>query len=109
MCCVLLVIRADCETGNKRSIEMIISDQEAGRLPPRVIYSVRPDPVHGGKRLKASFAYWPIILSKERSCLGVLHSLCEADPILKNVLKKSCVQNRDRMDVDAILHITSQR
>ena len=22
------------------------------------------------------------------------------------VLKKSCVQNRDRMDVDAILHIT---
>ena len=49
LCCVVLVISADCETGNKWSFEMIISDQEAGRLPPGVICSVMPDPVYGGK------------------------------------------------------------
>ena len=109
LCCVVLVISADCETGNKWSFEMIISDQNAGRLPPGVICSVMPDPVHGGKSQKASFTNWPIILNKEQSCLGILHSLCDADPILKTVLKKSCVQNRDRMDVDAVLHITKHR
>ena len=36
----------------------------------------------------------------------VIHTLRDTNPLLKKVLKKDAVQNKDRMDVDCILHLS---
>lgn len=103
--CVVFAIIADCETGNRKAAENLISARQRKENPSMVAAFI-PDPVHVAKSLKASFANWPIVLNKERACLNFMHTIRDADPGLRNILRKDCVQNRDRMCVDSLLHLT---
>lgn len=103
----VLVISADCEQSNKTAFEMIRAARESGDLAPQFIFAVMPDAVHVGKSLKASFANWAIFLNSERACLSILHTLRDVHPGLKKLLTRDAVMNKDRMDVDCILHLTN--
>ncbi len=72
------------------------------------IFVCLPDAVHVGKSLKCSFANWMLLLSKERACLAMLHTVRNADPALKRLLPRGSVLNKDRMDVNCILHLTKE-
>ena len=102
----VLVITTDCESGNKTAFETIIDDQNNDLLPPEYAFACIPDAVHVGKSLKASFANWMILLNGERACLSILHCLRDEDTSLRKILPRDAVLNKDRMDVDCILHLT---
>lgn len=102
----VLVLTSDCESGNKTAFELIIDDFESHRLSPEYIFSCLSNAVHVGKTLKASFANCMLLLDGERACLSVLHCLCDEDATIRRVLPRDAVLNKDRMDVDCILHLT---
>jgi hypothetical protein len=102
----VLVYCTDCEQGNKNAMEAIIKERQQSTLSPEIIAAFLPEAIHVGKSMKASFANWPILLNSERSCLAVVHTLHDTDPELKKVLRRDAVQNKDRMDVDCILHLS---
>ena len=59
-----------------------------------------------GKSLKCNFANWMVLLHKERACLSVVCTIRESDPHLKKILPRNSVLNKDRMDVDCVLHLS---
>lgn len=102
----VLVLTSDCDSGNKTAFELIINDYESRLLSPEFIFSCLPGAVPVGNTLKASFANWMLLLDGERACLSVLHCLRDEDATLKKPLTRDPVLNKDRMDVDCILHLT---
>ena len=103
---VVLVLATDCETGNKKALEMISQDRQNGTQPAQFIFSPLPDAIHVGKSIKASFANWLILLDGNRSCLSMLRTLRDNDHQLKKMLPRDSVTNKDRMDWTCILKIT---
>ena len=47
-----------------------------------------------------------LLLDGERACLSALHSLRDEDATLKKLLPRDAVLDKDRMDVDCILHLS---
>lgn len=102
----VLVVVTDCESGNKKAFEMIAESRAKGTLDPRFIFICLPDAVHVGKSLKCNFANWMLLLRNERACLSMIHTIRNADPHLKKILPRDSVLNKDRMDVDCVLHLS---
>ena len=105
---VVLVLASDCESGNKRAFELISQSKNDGTLPPHFIFVCLPDAVHVGKSLKCSFANWMLLLDEERACLSMSHTIRDSDPELKKVLPRDSVLNKDRMDINCILHLSKE-
>ena len=105
---VVLVLASDCESGNKKAFELISESKSNGALSPQFIFICLPDAVHVGKSLKCSFANWMLLLDDERACLSILHTIRDSDPQLKRLLPRDSVLNRDRMDVNCILHLSKK-
>lgn len=105
---VVLVLASDCESGNKRAFELISQSKADGTLPPQFIFVCLPDAVHVGKSLKCSFANWMLLLDEERACLSMLHTIRDSDPELKKLLPRDSVLNKDRMDINCILHLSKE-
>lgn len=103
---IVLALSTDCEAGNKAALESIIQDRISDQLSNKYMFSCLPDAVHVGKSLKASFANWILLLGNERGCLSIIHNIREHFPPLKRILTKDAVMNKDRMDIDCILHLT---
>ena len=59
-----------------------------------------------GKSLKCNFANWMLLLRNERACLSMLNTIRQSDPHLKKILPRDSVLNKDRMDVDCVLHLS---
>ena len=78
------------------------------RCPPQFIFVCLPDAVHVGKSLKCSFANWMLLLDEERACLSMLHTIRDSDPELKKLLPRDSVLNKDRMDINCILHLSKE-
>ena len=55
-----------------------------------------------------NFANWMVLLCNERACLSMLHTIRNADPHLKKILPRDSVLNKDRMDVDCVLHLSKE-
>ena len=102
----VLVIVTDCESGNKKAFELIAESRMKGTLDSRFMFICLPDAVHVGKSLKCNFANWTLLLREERACLSMLHTIRNADPNLKKILPRDSVLNKDRMDVDCVLHLS---
>ena len=77
-------------------------------LPPQFIFVCLPDAAHVGKSLKCSFANWMLLLDEERACLSMLHTIRDSDPELKKLLPRDSVLNKDRMDINCILHLSKE-
>jgi hypothetical protein len=105
---VVLVLASDCESGNKKAFELISESKNDGTLPPQFIFICLPDAVHVGKSLKCSFANWMLLLDDERACLSMLHTIRDSDPELKRLLPRDSVLNKDRMDVNCVLHLSKE-
>ncbi|XP_014671541.1 PREDICTED: uncharacterized protein LOC106812223 [Priapulus caudatus] len=110
--CVVFVVTTDCESGNKAALEDIEGKVNAGTINPMLSeLCVLPDCVHVGKSLKCSFSNWYLLLSGERSNLSILRTLRDdANPVVRKTLRRlltlDAVQNKDRMAVDVVLHLT---
>jgi len=102
----VLVVATDCESGNKKAFELITESRAKGDLDPLFIFICLPDAVHVGKSLKCNFANWMVLLLNERACLSVVRTIRESDPHLKKILPRNSVLNKDRMDVDCVLHLS---
>ena len=102
---VVLVVATDCESGNKKAFELIAESRANGTLNPQFLFICLPDAVHVGKSLKCNFANWMLLLRNERACLSMLNTIRCADPYLKKILPRDSVLNKDRMDVDCVLHL----
>ena len=102
----VLVVATDCESGNKKAFELITESRAKGDLDPQFIFICLPDAVHVGKSLKCNFANWMVLLRNERACLSVVRTIRESDPHLKKILPRNSVLNKDRMDVDCVLHLS---
>lgn len=48
------------------------------------------------------------MLDEERACLSMLHTIRDSDPELKKLLPRESVLNKDRMDVNCILHLSKE-
>lgn len=96
-------------SGNKKAFELIQESKDAGALPPQFVFICLPDAVHVAKSLKCGFANWMILFLNERACLAILHTIRDGDPALKRILPRDSVLNKDRMDVNCILHLSTER
>ena len=105
---VVLVLASDCEAGNKRAFELISQSRVDGTLPPQFLFVCLPDAVHVGKSLKCGFANWMLLLDEERACLSMLHTIRDSDSELKKLLPRDSVLNKDRMDINCILHLSKE-
>ena len=94
--------------GKKRTFELISQSKAHGTLPPQFIFVCLPDAAHVGKSLKCSFANWMLLLDEERACLSMLHTIRDSDPELKKLLPRDSVLNKDRMDINCILHLRKE-
>ena len=103
-----LILASDCESGNRRAFELISQSKNDGTLPPQFIFVCLPDAIHVGKSLKCSFANWMLLLDEERACLSMLHTIRDSNPELKKLLQRDCVLNKDRMDINCILHFSKE-
>ncbi len=104
--CAVLVVTSDCESGNKKAFEMIAAAKENGTLPIEFLFVCLPDAAHVGKSTKCGLANWLLVLGHERANLAMLHSLRDSDALIKKVLPRDAVLNKDRMDVDSVIHLT---
>ena len=96
----------DCESGNKKAFELIAESRMKGTLDSRFMFICFPDAVHVGKSLKCNFANWTLLLREEWACFSMLHTIRTADPNLKKILPRDSFLNKDRMDVDCVLHLS---
>ena len=101
-----VVLVSECEQGNKSAFEAIIADRVSQVLPSEIMVCVLPDAVHVGKSVKASFANWPLLLDDQRASLTVIQTLQDEDPVLKKILKRDAVVNKDRMDYECVLQLS---
>ena len=47
-----------------------------------------------------------LLLQDERAYLSVVHSVRDTNPQLKKILSRNSVLNKNRMDVDCVLHLS---
>lgn len=109
---LVLVMATDSESKNKTAKEMFEESKTNGKCSSYLnLASCVPDGVHVGKRLARQFSNWFLIVDGYRINRVILRTL-RGDPLLKDKLRPylsvaSC-RNRDRMDVDASLEISSK-
>lgn len=83
---VILALSSDCETGNRKAMELLERHQEAGLADPQICVYL-PDAVHVGKSCKCSLSNWFCLLDESRLSLAVIHTLREiSDPSIKSQL-----------------------
>ena len=74
-----IVYITDCEEGNKKAIEQVLSSkQEKTIVPAYALVHALPDAVHVSKSVMASFANWFILTNQCRCSLAILMTLREA-------------------------------
>lgn len=74
--CVLLIVCADCEEGQKNAFKSIRSEIEASSIDPEyLLLTVLPDVPHVGKSLKCSYSNWYLKLGDERGNLSIIRNL----------------------------------
>ena len=110
----ILVITADCETGNKGAFEQIRSSIEKEEIDPSAtLLTVLPDCPHVGKSLKGSFANWWLKLGSERGNIALLRTLrnrsspSTMSEMRRHIPKNDHVKNKDRQDPSAVLTLCS--
>ena len=110
---VVLVLCADCESGNKKAFEMIIEEITQGTIHPNLcLLAIMPDAVHIGKNLKGGFSNWMLVIGQERGCLGFLRVLRSraSNSVVKMmhslIPKGDHVAYRDRQDPAGVIAIT---
>lgn len=106
----ILALSSDCETGNRKAMELLEQHQKAGLADPQICVYL-PDAVHVGKSCKCSFSNWFYLLDESRSSRAVIHTLREgSNPSIKSQLRKLLakedVRNKDRMAVEPIIRLT---
>ncbi|VDI07902.1 Hypothetical predicted protein [Mytilus galloprovincialis] len=109
---MVLVITMDSESKNKGAEEMFEERKKNGSIDPNVsLACCVPDGVHVGKRLARHFSNWFLLVDGCRINRVLLRTL-RGDPSLKDKLRPhltvAACRNRDRMDVDASLEISSK-
>lgn len=99
---------SDCEAGNKRAFELTSQSRVDGTLPPQFLFVCLPDTVHVGRSLKCGLANWMLLLDEERACLSMLHTIQDSDSELKKLLPRDSILNKDRMDINCLLHLSKE-
>lgn len=111
--CVLLIVCADCEEGQKNAFKSIRSEIEASSIDPEyLLLTVLPDVPHVGKSLKCSYSNWYLKLGDERGNLSIIRNLRNRSaPDVQKKMRSFIpindhVRNRDRQDPQAVLTLT---
>ena len=67
-----MVLRSDCETGNKNAFEILNEKLKKGAIDPELEFlCIFPDCPHVGKSMKAAFSNWWLKCKDERINLGL--------------------------------------
>jgi hypothetical protein len=109
--CIVLTWSVDCESGNRKMIDLV-AVEPITHLEYLVAF---PDVVHLAKTYKCSWSNWFLILGEgDRSTLGTLRMLrneSSSDVVetLHRLLTAESVRNKDRMAVEPLLQLTSQK
>ena len=108
---VVLVFAMDSESRNKAAQDLFDEKKKENSVDPGLsLAQCLPDPVHVGKRMSRQFSNWYLIVNGYRINRVQLRTL-RNDPCLKGMLMKhltvAACRNRDRMDVDSMLEISS--
>ena len=110
---IAVLVTTDRESGNKNALESFseeILDESIDRRLSAL--SVLPGAVHVGKSIKCSFCNWYLLLENERANLSILYTLRnDANVNIRTQFRKEltidCVRNKDRMDVNSVIKISS--
>ena len=107
---MVLVFAMDSESRNKAAQDLFDEKKKENSLDPYSLAQCLPDPVHVGKRMSRQFSNWYLIVNGYRTNRVQLRTL-RNDPHLKGLFMKhltvTACRNRDRMDVDSMLEISS--
>ena len=101
----------DSESRNKAAQDLLEEKKNENTVDPYLTLSqCLPDPVHVGKRMSRQFSNWYLVVNGYRTNRVQLRTL-RNDPHLKGLLMKHLTvpacRNRDRMDIDSMLEISS--
>lgn len=108
---VVLVFAMDFESRNKAAQDFLEDTKNENTVDPYLTLSqCLPDPVHVGKRVSLQFSNWYLVVNGYRTNRVQLRTL-RNDPHLKGLLMEhltvAACRNRDRMDFDSMLEISS--
>lgn len=112
--CIKLIVltwSVDCESGNRKMADLV-NGEHTQFLD---LLLVVPDAVHLGKTYKCSWSNWFLLLGEgDRSTLGTLRTLRNDCNItvretLHKLLSAESVRNKDRMAVEPLLELTSEK
>lgn len=107
----VLFYSSDSESKNKSAGEILNQEKADNQHDPEMSLSTCiPDAVHVGKRYRQQLSNWFLLVSGYRINIVLLRTL-KQDPQVKNelhCLRVAAVRNRDRMDVDTLLEISSE-
>ena len=109
---VVLVITADCESGNKQCLKQIQQEFNKSTINPHLtLLSFLPDFPHVLKTCKANFSNWYLQLNNERGWLPIFYTLRnrvdhDVRKNIKSFLKSNdYVRNGDRQNPTGVLAI----
>ena len=109
----VFVVALDCYSGNRYLIEEIKSQRAKNQLDPYLWFTeFIGEIVHLLKTLKSSFSNW-MLLGLEGSLINLVllrtlrddNSNTEVARLLRGVLKKQSVVNKDRQDTDVLIEL----
>lgn len=101
----------DSESRNRTAQDLFEEEKIQDTVDPYLLLAqCLPDPVHVAKRMSRQFSNWYLVVNGYRVNRVQLRTLTN-DPILKSKIREhltvAACRNRDRMDVDSILEISS--
>ena len=110
--CTIFIVTSDCEEGNKQMFLKMKEQISNGEIDPNLSL-ISPLP-HLGKNMKASFSNWYLKLDDERSNLSFLYTLRNSSDkekmqIMKKLLPKNYVRNKDRQDPISVLKLSQPK
>ena len=112
-CLKLAVVFYSSDSGskNKSAGEIFAQEKADGKQDAQTsLTTCIPDAVHVGKRDRQQLSNWFLLVSGCRINIVLLRSL-KQDPLVRkqlHCLRIAAVRNRDRMDVDSLLEISSK-
>ena len=110
---ITLVFSMDLESHNRAAQVMIDERKKEHSVNAHIDLCERlPDPVHVGKRISRQFSNWYLIVNGYRINRVQLRTLRNDPFVSKHLmahLSVAACHNRDRMDVESMLEISSQQ
>ncbi len=101
----------DCEATQKSAMEQLLSVQEKPEGLDMAVLCGCPDAVHTAKSMRCSFANWYLFGGSSYFSMTTLRTL-RSDPTLaalRRVLPLAAVRNRDRMAVQTVVDISTEK